>query len=84
MGKVITFKPRSKTDAQALRMVKVADAIDAIMLENIEADRVDPRDMAALLAHRLGSLIDRIDDKDVIWEFCIRVMRRQAHLDKTS
>lgn len=84
MGKVITFKPRPKTDPEAIKMVQIANAIDAVVLTNLEDDKVDARDMAALLAHRLGTLISHIEDKEMIWDFCQKVLKAQAKMDKIS
>ncbi len=84
MGKVITFKPREKTDPEAIRLMKIADAIDAVILEHLGAGSVDARDMAALLSHRLGTLISHIEDKQVTWDFCQKVLREQAKVDKIS
>ncbi len=84
MGKVITFKPRPKTDPEAIKMVRIADAIDAVVLQNLHDNTIDARDMAALLAHRLGTLISHIEDKEMIWDFCQKVLREQAAIDKIS
>lgn len=84
MGKVITFKPREKTDPEAIKLMKIADAIDSVVLSNLEGDTIDARDMAALLAHRLGTLISHIEDKEVIWDFCQKVLKAQAKIDKIS
>ena len=84
MGKLIPFAPKNKTDKEAVKLIKMADAIDAIVLEAIDSKELDPEDVAAVLAHRLGTFLNHIDEKISLWEFCEKVLRKQAALDEIS
>lgn len=95
MGKVIQFKAPARTkgqgsvanrrraeqDTEALRLMQVSDEIDAVLLKHISAGTVDPRDLAGLMAHRLGSLMRHIDQKSKLWDVCEKVLKAQAALD---
>lgn len=82
MAKIIPFQPRKeKLDQESLRMLRVADEIDQVILKNLGED-MRPRDMAGLLAHRLGTLMRHIDptDRDVLWHVVQKVLREQADI----
>ncbi len=68
-----------------MRMLKVADEIDAVILKNI-GENMDARDLAGLLAHRLGTLMRHIEPKDreVLWVIVQKVLREQADLEKAG
>lgn len=81
MGKVIKLPVRGGRDSEAMRLMAIADEIDGIILKHIDAGKVDPRDIAGLLAHRLGALMRHLDKKDQLWDVCERVLKAQAALD---
>lgn len=92
MGKVIQFptgeakrhrqtKSPGAVDTEALRLMQVSDELDAVILKYIEAGTVDPRDLAGLMAHRLGTLMRHLDQKSKLWDVCERVLKSQAALD---
>ena len=92
MGKVIQFptkQPKSKSssrteqavDTEALRLMQVSDELDAVILKYVESGAVDPRDLAGLMAHRLGTLMRHLDQKSKLWDVCQRVLKAQAALD---
>jgi hypothetical protein len=62
-------------------MLKVADEIDQVILRHL-GDDMRARDMAGLLAHRLGTLMRHIDPKDreVLWLVVQKVLREQADI----
>ena len=82
MAKVIPFRPRdAKLDAEAARMLRVADEIDQVILRHL-GDQMRARDMAGLLAHRLGTLMRHIDptDREVLWHVVQKVLREQSDI----
>lgn len=96
VGKVIQFKaparskgprtgaPRDRgreLDSEALRLMQVSDEIDAVILKHISAGTIDPRDLAGLMAHRLGTLMRHIDQKSKLWDVCEKVLKAQAAID---
>ena len=82
MGKILKFTPKPVVDHEAEKLVRIANAIDAVVLRHLQEGDVDARDMAALLAHRLGTLLNHMDGKTTLWEFCEKVLRQQAALDE--
>jgi hypothetical protein len=84
-AKVLPFRKSETIDAESLRMLKVADEIDAVILNNINKD-MDARDLAGLIAHRLGTLMRHIEakDREVMWLIVQKVLREQADLEKAE
>ncbi len=81
MAKVIDFKPKKKKpqiDAEAMKLIRLADEIDSLILKFLEREDVDQWDIAGVLAHRLGSLIGHIEEKEAIWNVCEKVLKQQA------
>ncbi len=80
MGKVIQFqKPAKQTaDKEALKLIAIADELDRVILKHIEAGSIDAKDMAGLLAHRLGSLVRHVQDNAKLLEVCEHVLKSQA------
>jgi len=81
MGKVIEFKAKPKIDPHAAKLVEIADAIDGVLMRYVMREDIDPRDLAGLLAHRLGTLMRHIDGKTKLWGVCERVAKKQAAID---
>lgn len=82
MGKVLNFPAReSSKDTEARRLMKIADEIDAVIVKHLDLGEVDPRDLAGLFAHRLGTLMRHLDQKSKLWEVCEKVLKAQAAID---
>lgn len=85
MGVVIKFKAKeaqeTKQDLMAEKMVEIAEEIDAVILKHLQDDGVDPRDLVGLLAHRMGTLMNHLDEKSELWGICEKVMKKQARID---
>jgi hypothetical protein len=79
-SKVIQLKSRTKPKAQtaALKMLRIADEIDGIILRHMEAGDIEPKELAGLLSHRLGSLMKNIENKQELIDLCVDVLRKQA------
>ncbi|MBM4252556.1 MAG: hypothetical protein FJ146_11345 [Deltaproteobacteria bacterium] len=81
MAKIIKFPEQKRLDAEAERLLKVADEIDAVIVNHLREGQIDPREMAGVLAHRLGTLMRHVDQKSVLWDFCEKVLKAQAAID---
>lgn len=82
MGQLIRF-PGQKTKelATAEKLVVVAEEIDAVILKHLQDEGIDPRDLVGLLAHRMGTLMNHLDEKSELWHVCEKVMKKQAKID---
>ena len=93
MGKLIQLPSRderaaraaveapSLKDTEARRLMKIANEIDAVILRNLDEGGIDPKDLAGLLAHRLGTLMRHLDQKTELWDVCEKVLKAQAVID---
>jgi hypothetical protein len=83
MAKVLEFKVRPKVDAESLKLLKISDEIDAVILKYLADGSTEPHEIAGLLSHRLGNLMKHIggDDKNRLWQVCSRIIGRQAEID---
>lgn len=83
MSKVIKFpsRRRERDDPEVLKLLGVSQKIDAIVIEALHESGLKPRDVAGVLAHRLGSLMRQLDEKDKLWDVCERVLKKQAAID---
>ncbi len=81
MAKIIKFPEQKRIDTEAERLLQVADEIDAVIVNHLRDGQIDPRELAGVLAHRLGTLMRHIDQKSVLWDFCEKVLKSQAAID---
>lgn len=72
---------RSRIDDEARTLIKISNEIDAIVLRHLEAGDVEPRDLAGLLSHRLGTLIRHLEGKEKLWDVCEKVLKKQAAIE---
>ena len=85
-GKVIklsdhTHRRKSAIDREAQILMEISNEIDAIVLAHLQAGDVEPRDLAGLLSHRLGTLMRHIEGKEKLWDVCEKVLKKQAAID---
>ena len=87
-GKLLEFRPvanksakKSTPDSASIKLLKVSDEIDALIMHHVQTGNVDLRDLAGLLSHRLGTLMSHIEDKKELLPLCLKVLRRQAKVD---
>lgn len=80
MGKVIQFLPKNIDRKLAERLVQLSDQVDHALRDAVE-DGADPKEVAGILAHRLGVLLSHIEAKEELWPFCERVAKEQAKLE---
>jgi len=83
-AKVIPLRPTAKTklDTSTVKLLRLADEIDALILRHVEAGDVDPKELAGLLSHRLGTLMKHLENKEALLDVCMDVLRRQAAVDE--
>jgi hypothetical protein len=72
---------RTPTDTEARRLMRVADDIDQVILKHLHGGEIEARDLAGLLAHRLGTLMRHMDEKSELWDVCQRVLKGQAAIE---
>lgn len=86
-GKVLEFRPIAKKgapkttaapDSTTIKLLRVSDDIDALIMRHIESGDIDLRDLAGLLSHRLGTMMSHIEDKKDLLPVCLNVLKRQA------
>jgi hypothetical protein len=81
MGRVIPFPSKIERNVDAKRLMQIANDLDSVILRHLDLGEVDPRDMAGLIAHRLGTLMRHIDEKSKLWDVCEKVLKAQAALE---
>lgn len=83
-AKVIPLRPTAKTklDTSTVKLLRLADEIDALILRHVEAGDIDPKELAGLLSHRLGALMKHLENKEALLDVCVDVLRRQAAVDE--
>lgn len=88
MGQVLKFPGDKKSkrmskinEVEIKKLLEVSNAIDNIIVESLESGDVQARDVAGVLAHRLGALMRHSDKKDILWDVCEKVVKRQAAID---
>ena len=90
-GKVLEFRPVNKSNAKStqkktpdstsIKLLKISDEIDALLLHHVNSGDIDLRDLAGLLSHRLGTLMSHIDGKKELLPVCMNVLKKQAKVD---
>jgi hypothetical protein len=85
MAKIIKFPPNgaskgSTVSASIIKLKNASDAIDDIIVGCLNDPSLDPKEIAGVLAHRLGSLIKNMDHKEKLWQIYQRVAEKQAEI----
>ena len=82
MGKVLKFRHKeSQEDRITRKMIEIADDIDALILDHLQDNEVEIKDIAGLLSHRLGTLMNHLEDKSELWFVLEKVLKKQARID---
>ena len=77
-SKVIKFPQKDQDYKETMKLLKVSDQLDQIIIENIESGKLSMNEIAGLLAHRLGSLVRMSEQKQDLLQVCLSVISRQA------
>ncbi|MCX6129115.1 MAG: hypothetical protein NTX25_08650 [Proteobacteria bacterium] len=83
MAKILEFKSAEQRREETIthKLVKMADEIDQVLMRHLIDEEIDPREMVGVLSHRLGTLMNRLEEKDELWYVCQKVMKKQAQID---
>ena len=82
MGKVLQFRQKERQEHRITsKMIDIADDIDAVILKHLQDSDVEIKDIAGLLSHRLGTLMNHLEDKSELWYVIEKVLKKQAHID---
>ena len=82
MAKILQFRAKATPpDKDAVKLLLIADEIDAIIVEAMTNRGIEPRDIAAVLAHRLGTLVRNVDQKSELLDICASVAKTQAAVE---
>lgn len=84
MAKVIQFPKtanQEKKEKEIETLKLVSDQLDDVILEAILEKNLDPKEVAGIIAHRLGSLMRKLESKDDLWDVCERVAKKQAAIE---
>jgi hypothetical protein len=52
-----------------------------VIINHLRSGDVQPREIAGLLAHRLGTLMRHVEQKDLLWDVCEKVAKSQAAIE---
>lgn len=81
MGKVIPFEKfharRYELD-EAQKLVNFSTHLDNLIIDTLSENQIEVRDLAGVLAHRLGALIKNLDQKQQLWQVYERLLKKQA------
>jgi hypothetical protein len=84
MGNVINFPERKTLNATVIKLKRASDALDQVIISCLNDSDIDPKELAGLLAHRLGTLMKHMDNKQKLFAICQKVARKQADLDESA
>lgn len=80
MGKVLPFRKSNEDRRVAEGLLEIGNQIDGVLMGALEYG-LNPREVAGILSHRLGTLMAHLQDKDELWPICEKVLKRQAKID---
>lgn len=82
MAKVIKFPGRGAAlNSTIIKLKNASDDIDSVIIGCLNDPSLDPKEIAGLLAHRLGALLKNMDEKEKLWQVYRKVTEKQAELD---
>ena len=81
-GKSSEFRQKERQEDKITRkMIEIADDIDDVILKHLQDNDVEIKDIAGLLSHRLGTLMNHLEDKSELWFILEKVLKKQARID---
>lgn len=78
----ILEKKNSVVDHEAELLLKIANQIDAIIIEELERGEVSGVELAGVLAHRLGAILKNLNNKADMWHLCQKIIERKASIEE--
>ncbi len=83
MAKIINFPAKnSRYSSEIKKLKEISDQIDTIIIESLTDQRVEYKELLALIAHRFGALLSHAEDKKKLWKICQNIICEQARLKK--
>ena len=80
MGKVLEFRQKeSQEDRITRKMIEIADDIDAVILKHLQDSDVEIKDIAGLLSHRLGTLMNHLEENPSCG-LCLKKYLKNRHV----
>ena len=81
-AKIIKFPEKDQDFKGTMKLLKIADQLDKIIVENLESGKLNLNEVAGILAHRLGSLIRIAEQKQDLLNLCNSVVKKQAESEQ--
>jgi hypothetical protein len=82
MGRVVDFNTKkAERDPSVMQLVRFSAELDQILLRYANDPTVNAGEIASVYAHRLGCFLALLEQKEELWSFCERVLKKQAHID---
>jgi len=82
VGKLINFPGNSKYSSEVKQLKEISDAFDDVIIKALSEQKIDPKELSALIAHRFGTLLSLVEEKSLLWKVCESIIREQAGLKK--
>ena len=82
MGKLINFPGNSKYLSEVKQLKEISDAFDEVIIKALSDQKIDPKELSALIAHRFGTLLSLVEEKSRLWKVCESIIQEQAGLKK--
>jgi|GEM_PF-3303948 len=79
---VVELKVPHKKDQAVVKLCHLSDDLDAVVKHYILDKNVDIKDLVAVFSHRLGTILNRVENNEELWEVCERVLLRQAQINE--
>lgn len=80
MGKIINFPGKMKYSSEVELLKEISDDFDDVIISSLSEKDIDPKELAALIAHRFGSLLALAPEKAKLWKVCSKIICDQAGL----
>ena len=89
MAKIIKFPAQGASKGPTItnsiiKLKNASDAIDGVIIGCLQDPTLDPKEVAGILAHRLGALIKNMDQKEKLWQIYQRVAEKQAEINNEA
>lgn len=78
MGKVVDLFSKKRISPDDKMILQLSDDIDALFKKWLMNPKLKIRDLAGVVAHRLGSLLLLVDKKQELWDVCADIAKKQA------
>ena len=82
MGKIIQFpQVMEKRFPQIVKLKELSDDIDEVIYSAKVQKDIPMLEIIGVLAHRLGVMLQKVDEKPEVWEICQEIIKEQSLLD---